>query len=311
MADERNRVLMVSPFKHSQRGNSITSLRLKTGLEKRGFVIDLVSLEDSNALLQIQKMLAENNYSLIHAFHARHWGKMLEEMPSLQDLPILLTTTGTDLHFDLQRNDPLVKKGLISAQKIVIFHQGFIDLIRGPYPEIGPRLRVIPQGIYLQNVSRETFLPLDFNQDDFVFYFPSGLRPVKNFELTLNGLEMFKPRYPQLKLVIIGAIIDHQYGGQILERIQSLPWVTYGGEIPHAGVRSVIKSCHAVINSSHFEGQPQGALEAMSQGLPCILTAVSGNLNIIENSLEGFYVHNEQELAEAAGFLMDNPHITK
>ena len=311
MADERNRVLMVSPFKHSQRGNSITCLRLKTGLEKRGFVIDLVSLEDSNALLQIHKMLAENNYSLIHAFHARHWGKMLEEMSSLQDLPILLTATGTDLHFDLQRNDPLVKKGLFSAQNIVLFHQDFKDLICVPYPLLGPRLRVIPQGIYLQNVSRETFLPLDFNQDDFVFYFPSGLRPVKNFELILNALQMIKPEYPQLKLLIIGAIIDYQYGKRILEQIKSLPWITYAGEIPHTAVKSVIQNCHAVINSSHFEGQPQGALEAMSMGLPCILTAVPGNLNIIENRQEGFYVHNEQELAEAAGFFMDSPQITK
>ncbi len=311
LSDARNKVLMISPFQHSQRGNSITSLRLKTGLEKRGFVIDLVSLEDSHASLQIRRMLAKNHYALIHAFHARHWGKVLEQIPSLQDLPILLTSTGTDLHFDLPGKDPLVKKGLFSAQKIVLFHQDFRDQIAVPFPELAPRLAVIPQGIFFENVSRETFLPLDFQADDFIFYFPSGLRPVKNFELPLNALEKIKPHYPQLKLLIIGAIIDQQYGGRILERIESLPWITYPGEITHSSVRRIILGCQAVINSSHFEGQPQGALEAMSLGLPCIMTAVPGNLGIIKDGREGFYVNNEAEFAQAARQLMDNPAMAK
>jgi len=311
LSDERNKVLMVSPFKRSQRGNSITSLRLKTGLEKRGFVIDLVSLEDNHASLRIQKKLAENHYSLIHAFHARHWGNTLEQIPSLQDLPILLTTTGTDLHFDLQRNNQLVKKGLFSAQKIVLFHQDFRDLIAVPFPELAPRLTVIPQGIFFENVSRETFLPLDFKQDDFIFLFPSGFRPVKNLELTLNALESIQPDYSNLKLVIIGSLIDPDYSRRMLQRIDALPWVIYIGEIPHASVRELILHADVVVNSSHAEGQPQGALEAMSLGLPCILSAVPGNLHIIEEGQEGFYVHNETELARAARTFLDHPRRTK
>jgi len=311
LSHKRNKVLMVSPSKHSQRGNSITSLRLKTGLEKRGFAIDLVSLEDSHAALQIQRMVAENNYSLIHAFHARHWGKILEEIPSLQDQPILLTTTGTDLHFDLQKNDLLVKKGLFSAQKIVLFHQDFRDLICVPYPVLGPRLRVIPQGIYFPNVSRETFLSFDFKQDDFIFLFPSGFRPVKNFELTLNALGNIQADYPHLKLVIIGALIDPDYSRTMLQRIDAAPWVTYMGEISHASVRELIQHADVVVNSSHAEGQPQGVLEAMSLGLPCILSAVPGNLHIIEDGREGFYVHNEKEFAQAARIFMDDPQRTK
>ena len=308
---DEHKVLMVSPFKHSQRGNSITSLRLKTGLEKQGFMIDLVSLEDSHASLQIQKKLAENHYSLIHAFHARHWGNTLEQIPSWQDLPILLTTTGTDLHLDLQKNDPLVKKGLFSAQKIVLFHEDFKNLIIVPFPELAPRLAVIPQGIFFENVSRETFLSLDSKQDDFIFLFPSGFRPVKNLELTLNALESIQPDYSHLKLVIIGALIDPDYSRQMLQRIDALPWVTYMGEVPHASVQELILHADVVVNSSHAEGQPQGALEAMSLGLPCILSAAPGNLHIIKNGREGFYVHNEKDFARAARIFMDHPQRTK
>jgi glycosyltransferase involved in cell wall biosynthesis len=302
---------MVSPFKHSQRGNSITSLRLKTGLEERGFVIDLVSLEDNHAPLRIQEKLADNHYALLHAFHARHWGNILAQIPALQNLPVLLTTTGTDLHLDLPGKDPLVKKGLFSAQKIVLFHEDFRSQIAVPFPELAPRLIVIPQGIFFENVSRETFLTFDFKQDDFVFYFPSAFRPVKNLELTLNALERIQPDYPQLKLVMIGAQIDPDYSRRMLQRIDASSWVTYMGEIPHASVRELILHADVVVNSSQAEGQPQGALEAMSLGLPCILSAVPGNLHIIEEGREGFYVHNETELARAARTFMDHPQRTK
>ena len=312
VSDIQKKVLMISPYKRSQRGNSITSLRLQTGLEKRGFVTDLVSLEDRDALIQVQAKLAENSYALIHAFHALHWGRLLDKIPPAQHIPILLTTTGTDLHFDLHGKESLlVRKSLYSAQKIVLFHQDFRELIAVPYPALGPRLVVIPQGIYFPNVSRETFLPFDFKPDDFIFLFPSGFRPVKNFELLINALEKIQPAYPNLRLVIIGALIDPEYSRQILERIEQLPWVTYMGELPHESVRTLILQADVVVNSSHAEGQPQGALEAMSLGLPCILTAVPGNLNIIEDGRGGFYVHNEAELAQAARTLMDNPQLTK
>jgi glycosyltransferase involved in cell wall biosynthesis len=230
----------------------------------------------------------------------------------MQEIPILLTTTGTDLHFDLHGKDAtLIKKSLFSAQKIVCFHQDFIALISARYPALLPRLMVIPQGIEFPPVDAPTSLPVDFQQDDFIFFFPSGLRPVKNFELLIDALEKIQPDYPHMKLLIIGAIIDPQYGQKILARIKTLPWVTYLGEIPHENVPDLILRANVVVNSSQAEGQPQGALEAMSLGLPCILTAVPGNLHIIEDGREGFYVHNAAELTKAARLFMDNPQLTK
>jgi glycosyltransferase involved in cell wall biosynthesis len=62
-----------------------------------------------------------------------------------------------------------------------------------------------------------------------------------------------------------------------------------------------------VMNTSNSEGQPQGALEAMSLGKPCILTAVPGNLNIINHGIEGFYVDGEADLVTAAKTLINDP----
>jgi glycosyltransferase involved in cell wall biosynthesis len=60
------------------------------------------------------------------------------------------------------------------------------------------------------------------------------------------------------------------------------------------------------LNCSYAEGQPQGALEAMGLGKPCILTAVPGNLNIIRNGVQGFYIENKAEFIEAGDLLISD-----
>jgi len=74
---------------------------------------------------------------------------------------------------------------------------------------------------------------------------------------------------------------------------------------------SLLSTGDVVLNTSYAEGQPQAALEAMSLGKPCLLTAVPGNINIIENSVEGYYVHNQDDLAAAARNLMVNHELRR
>lgn len=299
---------MVSPFYRRQRGNSLTAARIKQGLKSRGYNIDMLSLEDWRDFA----CLKANNYNLVHGFHALHSARFLGEMPRLEGVPLILTTTGTDLHYDLYGQEKSLIEGVLQiARKIVVFHQDFIPIICNLYPALYPKLVTIPQGVYLPPGPVREEIPLGFGADDFIFLLPSGLRPVKNIELTINALEKIQPDYPTLKLLIIGAVLQPDYGQAIIERINLLPWIKYLGEIPHEQVSGVIMHSDVVINCSRAEGQPQGVLEAMSLGKPCILTAVPGNLNIIEPGKEGFYVHNENELAEAALKYLNSSALTK
>lgn len=309
--NSKDRILMVSPFHRQQRGNSLTTSRIKQGLESRGFKIDLLSLEDSDAIAGLEAKMTADKYALVHGFHALHLARFLQEKSWLEDLPLVLTTTGTDLHYELCGPEKaLVKRAFRIAQKIIVFHQDFQNLITQSYPDLQPKLLSIPQGIYLPPGPILESSQLGLQTDDFVFLLPSGLRPVKNIELAINALDKLQAAHPQLKLLIMGARLNHDYSQSIMERINLLPWVRYLGEIPHEKVYSVMMHCHVVINCSHTEGQPQGALEAMSLGKPCILTAVPGNLNIIEHGREGFYVRNDQELRQAAQIFLTQPELT-
>lgn len=65
--------------------------------------------------------------------------------------------------------------------------------------------------------------------------------------------------------------------------------------------------------SSHFEGHPLVALEAMSFGLPIVATRISGILEIIFHNVNGFLVNprDPQDLAEALKKLLSDRSLAK
>lgn len=305
-----DRILMITPFTEVQRGNSLTAARIHRGLTTRGFLIDLVSLQDHNWQRRLQLALDQSLYSMVHGFHALYFGQVLQSIPSMRELPMLLTTTGTDLHYDFWGPEKAtVLTAMQATHKIIVFNDGFRQKLAVELPEFQEKFITIPQGVFMETGSQRNREELGFTADDFIFLLPSGLRAVKNIELAINALAVLHPDYPVIRLLIIGAIIEKEYGRIITDRIRSLPWITYLGEIPHNQMAGILNLGDVVLNTSHSEGQPQAALEAMSLGKPCILTAAPGNLNLIEEGREGFYVSNQTELVHAAQTLLTYPQL--
>ena len=304
------RILMITPFHKNSRGNKFTSERLQVGLSRRGWNIDLLSLELNNWKEILGNDIREKRYSLIHGLNITHFARVLSAFPEISRLPLLLTTTGTDVNYDLVLNrESVIAKTLNAVRHIVIFDDYFRTIFKELYPENCDKLVTIPQGISLEKGDGPNRSQLGLHENDFIFLLPSGIRAVKNLELAIDALEKLQPEFPQLNLLIIGTIIDKEYSARMLKRINNLPWVKYPGEFSHRQMYSLLSVGDVVLNTSHAEGQPQAALEAMSLGKPCLLTAVPGNINIIENGVEGYYVHNQDDLVVAARKLMLNQKL--
>ncbi len=135
------------------------------------------------------------------------------------------------------------------------------------------------------------------------------VRPVKNVDLALDGLEPLANEDSRVRLLIMGPVIDKTYGLHILQRIKALPWVVYIGEVSHTEISGVFTLGDVVMNCSEAEGQPQAALEAMSLGVPAILSDVPGNRSIIKNGREGFYIRTSRDLYQAARILLTRPAL--
>lgn len=302
------KVLMITPFKKAQRGNSRTSMRLCEGLSRCGYAIDLISMEEEGYLKRVQTMLAENDYALVHAFHGSYFSRLMHILPA--EIPSILTLTGTDLNHDLNGpNREAVLSALKFSRAVVIFHPLFETRLLNILPTLAGRIHTIPQGVQLPYGDTIPAAKLGVNPGDFVFLLPSGLRPIKNLELALDAMEIVQRKHPAIKLLIIGTIIDPIYAENIYRRIGAIPWAIYINEVPHENMRGLFQLGDAVLNTSWSEGQPQAALEAMSLGKPAILTPVPGNLDIISEGIHGFYAATPEKIAERALTLIHNKEL--
>lgn len=305
-------ILMLTPFHKQQRGNTITALRLFKALSKEGFAIDLISFEDLEWRINLRKLLESKKIDLIHAFNARYTAEAYIEIPELSHIPLILTSTGTDINHDIftaQGNK--IEQVMQNAQAIVVFHKDLVQQLTSNYPELAPKINVIPQGVNLPLGTPKKRSELDLSEDDLVFLMPSGIRPIKNIMMAVNGLKEAYLEYPQIRLLLIGPVIDLEYSKQVFEYISSHSWIRYLGEVVHDDIASYLAIGDIVINTSFAEGQPQAALEAMSLGKTAILSAVPGNFNLIQDGKEGLYVRNESELNKAARFLSENLNTRK
>jgi glycosyltransferase involved in cell wall biosynthesis len=262
-------------------------------------------LEDPQALPRWKKDSAGQAYDLIHGLHAFHMAMFFRRFPELLPVPFLLTMTGTDLHRLREGQDiEIILPVLNQADHIVVFNENFISFLVDLIPSVRNKISVIRQGVDLSHGKPWSRADLLLSEDDFVFILPSGLRPIKNLDLATGAFDILRQSHAKAKLLIAGAAIEPDYAKSLLTRIEAIEGIFYLGEIEHRNMQQLYLMADAVINCSRAEGQPQAALEAMSLGKPCILTAVPGNWSIITDYQEGIYIKDEPEMVAAMDFLV-------
>jgi glycosyltransferase involved in cell wall biosynthesis len=75
-------------------------------------------------------------------------------------------------------------------------------------------------------------------------------------------------------------------------------------------VRPYLQAANAFILTSHSEGLPLALLEAMASGLPCVVTNVGGNAEVLTHGVQGLVVApgSVDEVADAISYLVTRPH---
>ncbi len=307
MLEMNPKVLLITPFSLNQRGNTLTTQRICTGLSRHGVSAQLFSLESDHYLERLKLLLDQRDFNIIHAFNGTYLGQLLNSLPEMRRYPLIITLTGTDINLDMKHNPLAFETVFKLARQIIVFHPDFKKQLLARYQQLCDKITVIPQGIALPPSTTRSRREYGLPEDSLLFLLPSGLRPVKNITLALNGLKLLARQKNLFNLSISGPILDQPYAKEILLQLEALPWATYLGEISHDKISGLYRLGDVVINCSHAEGQPQAVLEAMSLGIPAILSKVPGNQGIIEHGREGFYVSNEAEFFLAAQTLLKEP----
>jgi glycosyltransferase involved in cell wall biosynthesis len=283
--------------------------RIERYLGKLGCVVKVFSLD-----IQYPESLATalRNFSpdIIHAFHAIRCGAVASEISRELNLPYIITITGTDLYGD---NSDTVLTGeernrIENASALVAFHEIIGKRAATAFPVLTNRIKTIPQGVEVPEIA----LPVPLPESPFVFLLPAGIRPVKNILYSFRPLERLWRKYPQIRLVIAGPVLDNSYFEKVLEAVSRNPFASWRGEVPNSGMPQLYRSAHVVLNTSLSEGgMANSILEGMAYARPVLVSDVEGNCSLVADGENGFLFSSEVDFVDKAEMLLLDKTLRK
>jgi glycosyltransferase involved in cell wall biosynthesis len=146
--------------------------------------------------------------------------------------------------------------------------------------------------------------------DSFVVLFVGRLAPEKSLPFLLQAFSRVKRKHPSAILALVG---DGPLREALVKQAESLGLtpsdIRFAGRVDPDDVCSWLKLSDAFALVSQSEGLPCSLIEAMSTGLPSVVTDIPANKQLVENEKEGLVVPVGDANAIAAAFewLIQNP----
>jgi glycosyltransferase involved in cell wall biosynthesis len=306
---------LLTPFDFpSVRGNAVTVNRIARGLAERGIEVRVWDCSAS-AEAQVEGEVEGYRPALIHAFHAFRVGSLALRIARKLEVPLLVTITGTDGNHDLFDPDraQAVRRVLEGASTVTVFHETMLTKISTALPDVAAKIAVIPQSAWLEEgppypLAERLGLPADA----VVFLFPAGIRMVKNPLFPLTPFDRLVPRFPHLRLVYAGPILDPGEGERLLRALAGRGWAAHLGTVPHRQMRSLLEASDVVLNCSLSEGgMANSVLEAMACGRPVLAADIEGNRSLVEDGVTGFLFKSPEEFEAKAARLLGDPGLRR
>ncbi|MBN8579491.1 MAG: glycosyltransferase family 4 protein [Anaerolineae bacterium] len=186
---------------------------------------------------------------------------------------------------------------------------------------IDREIHIIPNGIDTERfkpmekkmVLAETLGLVDEKKKEernFVIGFVGELREKKGLETLLSGYAQLAKTI-SVSLLVVGEVRegeDKKYFEEFKSTNPQLP-ITVTGHVPHKDLPAYYSLMDVFVHPSLRDGMPNVVLEAMACGKTVIATPVGGVLDIIEDSINGFFVNvnDTQDLAEKMAEVLNQP----
>lgn len=116
------------------------------------------------------------------------------------------------------------------------------------------------------------------------------LSPIK------GQLEFIENIYPliktntKLELYLIGSEADYKYTSEILNILKEKKYKNIYLTGSQENMEVWYSSMDIIINYSKSEGMPRTVLEAMSYGVPVVVSDVVGNKDVVQNGINGYSI---------------------
>ncbi|MBV8829852.1 MAG: glycosyltransferase family 4 protein [Acidobacteriaceae bacterium] len=141
-----------------------------------------------------------------------------------------------------------------------------------------------------------------------VILFVGRLAPEKELPVLLSAFHIVANSNPHARLVLIGNGPERSPTEELVRSLNLEPRVTFAGMQPHSSVSDWLRAADVFTLVSSLEGFSCSLVEAMSTGLPSVVSDISANLQLIEAGSEGFItrLRDVGDLATALLRLVNN-----
>lgn len=279
---------------------------LATSLEDREnlFVIGNIGRINCRSIKSIHDIVRKRSIDIIHSHNFP--GLLYGFLPSkINRVPLIHTLHGY-VESEERRKFALVEKILSrSIERYVCVSSQLREVVRERFRIDEEKLSVVYNGIPLPESSAE---PGERRSGEVIIGSVGRLTSIKNYELLINAFSRLIERHPGCRLELVGG---GEQGDALVRMVRSLrieDRVALHGY--RTDVADFVRRFDIFVLPSFNEGHSISLLEALGLGKVCVVSAVGGNVEIIEDSVNGFLFesNNADALLDTLTRVIQNLH---
>jgi glycosyltransferase involved in cell wall biosynthesis len=184
------------------------------------------------------------------------------------------------------------------ADEVIVLTQLMADYVKGTYHR---EATIVPNGADLYNGTADNELRIwDLKKDSYIL----GVSRI----IKLKGYQYLIPAFKDLKtdkkLVITG---DGEYLPELRQLAGNDPRIIFTGNQKGAILDQLYANAYLFVQSSEMEGLSISLLEAMAHKNACLVSDISANLNVVQDTGFVFSSKDTASLRDKLQFLIDNP----
>jgi len=221
---------------------------------------------------------------ILHGHHALRSGRLLLD-PDVSgkngDIPFVVSPAGTDINGafeDREKKDTVF--GVCRLSRAIIAQGlGTLERVKELLPDLAGKVVQVPKSfMWLGNAACDLRAACGWADEDFIFFMPAGVRPVKGNLECLRALEDLQRVRPKIRAVFAGPVLDADYARRFEAEVKKLrAFACWIPEVPPAAMRSAYGGADVVLNASSAEGLSNVLLEAIASGRPILAADIRGN----------------------------------
>ena len=260
----------------------------------------------------LARWFASRRPDIVHV-HSGVWLKAARAARLAGGIPVVHTVHGL-LDEEPWHERPIKRAAAQRTAAIVTVSEALRRDLLGRVGVTDPAPQVILNGIDTHRFApgaHSTVLRRQMAVDDaaLVIGHVGRMAPVKNHRLLLQAFARVAPTHPTAHLALIG---DGELRGELEALVDSLgirARVCFAGE--HREVAPLVADLDIFVLYSFSEGTSISLLEALASGIPCVATAVGGNVAVLDQGAAGRLVPSDdvEALARALDELLAAPAL--